>query len=48
MIDGNSYKIVYQKACDGDKVETGITVNYSNSNYMKFTGIFIILGLFLY
>ena len=47
MIDGNSYKIVYQKACDGDKVETGITVNYSNSNYMKYTGIFIILGLFL-
>ena len=48
MIDGNSYKIVYQKACDGDKVETGITVNYSNSNYMRYTGIFIILGLFLY
>ena len=48
MIDGNSYKIVYQKACDGDKVETGITINYSNSNYMKYTGIFIILGLFLY
>ena len=46
MIDGNSYKIVYQKACDGDKVETGITVNYSNSNYMKFTGIFIIFILF--
>ena len=47
MIDGNSYKIVYQKACDGDKVETGITVNYSNSNYMKYTGIFIILVLFV-
>ena len=40
--------IPQEKASDGDKVEKGITVNYSNSNYMKITGMFIILGLFLY
>lgn len=45
MEDGKDYKIAYQKACDGDKVETGITVSYSAASFTKYS--FLLLGLFL-
>lgn len=45
MEDGKDYKIAYQKACDGDKAETGITVSYSAASFTKYS--FLLLGLFL-
>lgn len=45
MEDGKDYKIAYQKACDGEKVETGITVSYSAASFTKYS--FLLLGLFL-
>ena len=45
MEDGKDYKIAYQKACDGDKVETGITVSYSAGSFTKYS--FLLLGLLL-
>lgn len=45
MEDGKDYKIAYQKACDGAKVETGITVSYSAGSFTKYS--FLLLGLLL-
>ena len=54
MEEGKSYTIAYQKACDGDKASTGITVkatkltnSTTGSQYMKISQIIILAVLIM-
>lgn len=44
MEDGKTYNIAYDNAC-GVKTETGVTVKYGSSSFLKYS--FFLLGLFL-
>ena len=45
MEAGKKYKVVYQKACEGDKAETGVEVEYNGASLLKYS--FFLLALFL-
>ena len=45
MEAGKKYKVVYQKACEGEKVETGVEVEYNGASLLKYS--FFLLALFL-
>ena len=52
--EGKEYKIAYQKACDGEKTTTGITVkatkltnSTTGASFMKISQIMFFVGLFL-
>ena len=46
MESGKKYKIAYEKACDGDRAETGVEVEYNGAGIIKFS--FFLLALFLF
>ena len=48
MKSDESYKIAYQKSCDGDKVDTGITVKYSASMLIQYSQLLLVIGLLLF
>lgn len=51
MEEGKNYKIAYQKACEGEKAETGVTVTAvkltSGSEYIKISQIILLTALIL-
>lgn len=44
MESGKKYKVAYQKACDGDKAETGVEVEYNGASLLKYS--YFLLALF--
>ena len=54
MEEGKEYKIAYQKACDGEKTTTGITVkatkltsSTTGASYMEISQLLLFVGIFL-
>ena len=54
MEEGKEYKVAFQQACDGAKVETGVTVkatkltnSTTDASYMKISQLILFIGLFL-
>lgn len=54
MEEGKEYKVAFQQACEGAKVETGVTVkatkltnSTTDASYMRISQLLLFIGLFL-